>query len=291
MQTAGIHQTLDPADWRRHRFGLPPERWAALADRTAWVTGAGTGFGQAVAVALAAAGARVYLSARRADKLEATRALTATLGIDPGGMTAVTTDITDAAALDAATTAMTGLDTLVHCAALPQWPGGQPLLSGPESRWRALIDTNLTGTWLVTRAALRAMAPEQRCRMVLFSSEAGWADTPGMGPYDVSKAAVNSLGFNLAAEAAATWPGRDIQINVLVPGEARSEMNQGSAESPFTAVPMTLLLLSHPAAGPNGRFFHRDGRHLDFAYSRAYPHDLLNRTSGAKPSWWHGWRR
>jgi hypothetical protein len=52
------------------------------------------------------------------------------------------------------------------------------------------------------------------------------------------------------------------------PGEARSEMNQTSTASPYTAVAMTLALLSHPAAGPNGRFYARDGRHLEFAYAK-----------------------
>jgi len=67
-----------------------------------------------------------------------------------------------------------------------------------------------------------------------------------------------------------------VQINVLDPGEARTEMNQGSTNSPFAAVPMALLLLSHPKGGPNGKFFHRNGRHLAFAYSDAYDSDLNN---------------
>ena len=65
------------ADWRDHRFGLPEERWAWLQDRSAWVTGAGTGFGQALSVALMLAGCRVFLSGRRIEKLKETRALPA----------------------------------------------------------------------------------------------------------------------------------------------------------------------------------------------------------------------
>ena len=70
--------------------------------------------------------------------------------------------------------------------------------------------------------------------------------------------------------------GKDIQINVLVPGEARTEMNQGSTESPYAVVSMVLVLLSHPPGGPNGHFFNRDGRHLAFAYTQEYSQPLLD---------------
>ena len=67
---------------------------------------------------------------------------------------------------------------------------------------------------------------------------------------------------------------KDIQINVLVP-KARTEMNQGSTETPYAVVSMVLVLLSHPPGGPNGFFFNRDGRHLAFAYIQEYPQPLL----------------
>jgi len=47
-------------------------------------------------------------------------------------------------------------------------------------------------------------------------------------------------------------------------------MNQNSTIFPFAAVPIALLLLSHPKGGPNGKFFHRDGRHLEFAHAEVY---------------------
>lgn len=112
-------------------------------------------------------------------------------------------------------------------------------------------------------------------RIVFLSSFAGWASTPGFGPYNISKSAVNTLGASLAAECAVRYPGQDVQINVLVPGEARTEMNQGSIESPYAVVSMVLVLLSHPPGGPNGFFFNRDGRHLAFAYTQEYPQPLL----------------
>jgi NAD(P)-dependent dehydrogenase (short-subunit alcohol dehydrogenase family) len=150
--------------------------------------------------------------------------------------------------------------------------------------WDRLLATNVTGQWHVARAALPMMAASGTIRAVFLTSEAGWAFTPGVGPYNVSKAALNSLGASLAAETAARHPGADVQINLLDPGEARTEMNQGSTASPYAAVPMALALLTHPPGGPNGRFFHRDGRHRAFAYAGPWPRSLLDDAMVGDPS-------
>ena len=163
------------------------------------------------------------------------------------------------------------LNGTVNSAALPQrrqfrWP----LTEESSAFWRNILDTNLLGSWLVTISALPLMVRSSAVRVLFLSSEAGWANTAGFGQYNVSKAALNSLGSSLAEECVRQYPDADVQINIVVPGEARSEMNQGSETSPYTLASMALLLLSHPAGGPNGRFFHRDGRHLEFAYAAPY---------------------
>ena len=274
---------MDPSRWAEHRFGLPQDRWRALAGRSVWITGAGTGFGRSIATALAAAGARVLLSGRRPAKLEEALARMQALGIATDRCAAVPCDIRDEASVAAAVATIRQstdeLYGLINNAALseprnPEFPGF-PLTTIEIGQWRSLVETNVTGQWLVTRAALPLLIAGPAARVVFVTSEAGWAFTPGHGPYNMTKAAVNNLGASFAAECAARYPGRDIQINVLVPGEARTEMNQGSTDSPFTVVPMTLALLSHPAGGPNGCFFHRDGRHLAFAYAAPYPRPLL----------------
>ena len=81
--------------------------------------------------------------------------------------------------------------------------------------------------------------------------------------------------MSFAAECSAKYPKKDIQINVLDPGEAKTEMNQGSPNSPFSVVTMVLVLLSQPIGGPNGYFFHRDGRHLSFGHKKPFLLDLL----------------
>jgi NAD(P)-dependent dehydrogenase (short-subunit alcohol dehydrogenase family) len=278
--TRGLLEYCDPHAWSVHRFGLPPHRWNALAGQAIWVTGAGSGFGAAIATILAAAGGRPILSGRRREKLEDARMAMRDLGVDPEYASIIPCDVRDEVELARAAGEIAGrfgyLSGLVVCAALPQpRPTPWPFADLHRESWQSLFDTNLTAPWLTTRAALPLMLSAGRVRVLLLTSEAGWADTPGFGPYNVSKAALNSLGASLAAETAASHPAADIQINVLNPGEAKSEMNQGSTVSPYAAVAATLALLSHPSGGPNGRFFARDGRHLEFAYSKAWGKPLL----------------
>jgi NAD(P)-dependent dehydrogenase (short-subunit alcohol dehydrogenase family) len=277
--TPGLRQDAGPEGWREHRFGLSPARWQRLSGRVFWVTGAGTGFGQAIAIGLALAGGVVFLSGRRRAKLAETAERARLLGAAAEACVPLPCDLTIEAEVVAAVreiAAATGAPPygLVHCAALPSAGQQWPLRDLELARWEALFRLNLTAPWLAARAALADLPEGGEARIVLLSSEAGWAWTPSVGPYNVSKAALNNLGLSLAGEYAASRPDADIQINVLVPGEARTEMNQGSPDSPFTAVAMTLLLLSQPAGGPNGFLFHRDGRHLPFGHRAAYHQPL-----------------
>jgi NAD(P)-dependent dehydrogenase (short-subunit alcohol dehydrogenase family) len=280
LNTPGIDQTLSPGDWQVHHFGMPPERWVRLRERSYWVTGAGTGFGQAMAVALACAGAQVFLTGRRPEKLAETVDEVRRLGGEATRCHAVPADITDDSEVERASAFIRGrsqaLHGLVNNAAVPQrrnhpWP----LQEGPGEAWQQMLAVNVTAAWRVTAAALPHAIQGGEVRALFVTSEAGWASTTGVGPYNVSKAALNSLGASFAEECAARYPGVDVQINVLVPGEARTEMNQGTTRSPYVVVPMVLALLSHPAGGPNGRFFHADGCHLAFAYSPPHDRPLL----------------
>lgn len=278
--TPGIVQSVHPASWREHRFGLPQARWERLKGRDFWITGAGTGYGRCIALALAAAGARVFISGRRIEKLREAVDEGAALGIDVRRCIAVPVDIRSeddlARAVRNIRLVTPSLYGLVNSAALPQ--SGEtafPLTGHSAAAWMNLLTTNVTGQWLTCKAAMPLLSNGDGFRILFLSSFAGWASTPGFGPYNVSKSAVNALGASLAAECTLRYPDKDIQVNVLVPGEARTEMNQGSTESPYAVVSMVLVLLSHPPGGPNGFFFNRDGRHLSFAYTQEYPQPLL----------------
>lgn len=277
--TPGIFQHLDPRQWRVHRFGLSVARWVGLRDKSFWITGAGTGYGRCIALALAAAQAQVFISGRRAEKLAETCAQAATLDIDPAYLISSPLDICDGSAVQRTAEAIgrrtSNLYGLVNSAALPPPPNTWPFADVDLDTWNRLISTNVTGQWLASKAALPLMAGNTGYRIVFMTSDAGWAFTSGFGPYNVSKAAVNNLGASLAEECATRFADKDVQINVLVPGEARTEMNQGSDEDPFSVVCMTLALLSHPVGGPNGCFFHRDGRHLSYAYACPFPRSLF----------------
>jgi gluconate 5-dehydrogenase len=284
-----IEQGHTPQDGATHRYGLAPDRWARLGLGAFWITGGGTGYGQAIAVALAQAGGRAVISGQRSEKLEETIRLASELGGKTGSVTAVAVDLTEPTENESAAVQVSKIlerpTGIVHCAALPQPAAGPwPLLDMDPIQWDRLMATNVRAGWLAGRALLPAMAASGQARIVFFTSAAGWHDTPGVGPYNISKASVNSLGASLAAEAAARYPEVDIQINVLDPGEARTEMNQGSDASPYSIVPMALLLLSHPPGGPNGRFFFRDGRHLSFAAMGPYGLPLTDAADHAR-SW------
>ncbi len=278
--TSGVLEYCDPQQWQTHRFGLPEARWNALAGKVVWITGAGTGFGAAIATILAAAKARPVLSGRTREKLEAAREAMRSLDVDPSAALILPCDVTREADLRAAVQRIEAdagaLHGLVVCAALPQpRVSAWPLRDLPYEQWQAMLATNVTAPWLTARTGMPLMLRTRTARVVLLTSEAGWASTPGVGSYNLTKSALNALGASLAAETAASDPEADVQINVLNPGEARSEMNQGSTVSPYTAVAMTLALISHPPGGPNGCFFARDGRHLEFAYARSWTKPVL----------------
>jgi NAD(P)-dependent dehydrogenase (short-subunit alcohol dehydrogenase family) len=281
LNTHGLLHDPDPRDWPRHRFGLPAGRWARLRGCSYWVTGAGTGFGQAIAVALTCAGAQVFLTGRRPEKLAETVEAVRRLGGPVEACHPVPADVTDEEQVARACRFIhdrcPSLHGLVNNAAVSQrqqfpWP----LQQETPAYWRQLLAVNVTAPLLVTAAALPHMVRGGTLRVLFVTSEAGWAFTPGFGHYNVSKAALNSLGASFAEECAARYPNLDVQINVLVPGEAHTEMNRGSERSPYTIAGMVLLLLSHPPGGPNARFFHADGRHLPCGYAPPYDRSLLH---------------
>lgn len=273
-------QDADPAKWSEHLFGLTPERWAYLNEKSFWVTGAGTGYGRCIACGLAAAGARVFLTGRREEKLKESIQEIASLGIPAERCHIVTADLTLYEEITAAVTKVRSicgeLHGLVNNAALPEHSQtGKPLQHNTPDRWDKMLATNVAAPWLLTREAFPMLAAGESVKVLFMTSEAGWAYTPGAGMYNVSKAALNSLCHTMAHEFASSYPDLDIQMNAVIPGEARTEMNYGSNINPYTIVSIILILLSHPGGGPNGKFFHRDGRHFSFAYSTPYDRPLI----------------
>jgi NAD(P)-dependent dehydrogenase (short-subunit alcohol dehydrogenase family) len=272
-----VLEKADPAMYATHRFGLSHARWESLAGKRVWVTGAGSGFGRSIATTLAAAKCRVFLTGRQKEKLTETLREMKHLGIDSSLCQILPADLRQEKDIQE-TAHQIGQNSggflgLIHCAALPIYDTKAPFQHMSQDVWNDMMKVNVTAAWLLVKQMFQT--PQKTMRVVLLTSEAGWAFTSGFGPYNVSKAALNNLGASLAEEYAHSFPKTDVQINVLDPGEARSEMNPASSISPYASISMMLALMSHPDGGPNGRFFHRDGRHLAFAYSQPYDKSLL----------------
>jgi len=266
---------------RDHRFGLSPKAWQRFRGLSALVTGAGTGYGQAIASALAGAGANIILVGRRRAKLEDTAKKCREYTDAAVDILVCPTDLCDfdsqLAMLDRVEREVDHPALLVNSAALPcgrDLAKPVPLFSYSVEEWETLMRTNVTAPWFLSREFIARFHDSNPIRIVNMTSRAAWSAKGSVGPYNVSKAALNNLTMSLAEEARMQFTGADIQINALNPWEARTEMNQGSKAKPEKVLPMTLLLLAQPADGPSGYFFCRDGNHDQFTDTLPYGKDL-----------------
>jgi NADP-dependent 3-hydroxy acid dehydrogenase YdfG len=184
---------------------------ASLHGRTAVVTGASSGIGQAVAARLGTAGALVYLVGRTPEPMDETRARIEEAG---GKAEAVTLDVRDAAALSALVdraVADTGrLDVMVNNAGLGT---REPVLAGDVGMWREMFEVNVLALLVGTQAAVAAMRRAGNGGHVVNISSVG-ALEPGSGVYGATKAAVNYLTRALRAEL----EDDDIRVTSVAPG-------------------------------------------------------------------------
>jgi NAD(P)-dependent dehydrogenase (short-subunit alcohol dehydrogenase family) len=187
-----------------------------LTGEVAVVTGAGRGIGEGIARVLAGAGASVVVAARRREEIE--RVAKQIVG-DGGRALAVTTDVTDDAAVEALARAACEefgrLDVWVNNA------GGSPISSPleklPREEWDATIRLNFTAIWVCTNIASRHM--EDGGRILNISSKAAVDPVKGSGHYSAVKAAVNSLTRSYAREL-----GPRIRVNCIMPGAVPTEI-------------------------------------------------------------------
>ena len=185
-----------------------------LSGRTALVTGAGRGIGRATAVRLATDGARVAINFKgNVAAAEETRALVAAAGSEALLVQGDVSEEADADRVVKEALAYGGgkLDILVNNAGITR---DNLLLRMSLEEWDAVLDLNLRGTFLVTRAAMRPMMKARAGRIVNVASIAGVVGNAGQANYSAAKAGIIGFTKTVAREMAS----RNITANAVAPG-------------------------------------------------------------------------
>jgi len=215
-----------------------------VSDRPlALITGASRGIGAAVATVLAPSH-DVLLGGRDLDALQ--RMATALRGAHPWPV-----ELTDAAALAAATSGLESLDVLVHSAGIVELG---PLADADADTWRRTFELNVVAVAELTRLLLPALRTA-RGHVVLINSGAGLNANPGWGTYAASKFALRAFADVLRAEQP------DLRVTSVFPGRTATDMQRGvrAAEgqeyeperylAPDTVAGAVLAALTTPADG------------------------------------------
>jgi NAD(P)-dependent dehydrogenase (short-subunit alcohol dehydrogenase family) len=195
-----------------------------LTGKVALVTGGSRGLGREIAEGLAEAGAAVTITARREQWLGPAQEELRAAGL---AVTAQVCDVTDPAGVQALVEGIAArhgaLDIVVNNAGI-SW--GAPAEEMAVENFRRVVDTNATGTFLVSQAAARRMIPRGRGVIVNTASITGLVGTPPAvlraAGYSASKGAVIALTRQLATE----WAEYGIRVNAIAPGFFPSRMTE-----------------------------------------------------------------
>ncbi|HEY9761546.1 MAG TPA: 3-oxoacyl-[acyl-carrier-protein] reductase [Trichocoleus sp.] len=194
----------------------------SLQGQVAVVTGASRGIGRAVALALATAGASVVVN--YASSSQAADELVAQITEQGGSALALQADVSKAdqvEALISATVEKWGrVDILVNNAGITR---DTLLLRMKPEDWQAVIDLNLTGVFLCTRAVAKIMLKQRSGRIINIASVAGQMGNPGQANYSAAKAGVIGFTKTVAKELAS----RGVTVNAVAPGFITTDMTEG----------------------------------------------------------------
>ena len=195
-----------------------------LSDKVAIVTGASRGIGRSIALALASQGAKVVASARNAEALAE---LTAEIKSQGGDALAVVGDVAvedDANNLvKKAVEAYGQVDVFINNAGITR---DGLLLRMKNADWDAVLDTNLKGAFLCTRAVAKVMSKQRSGRIINISSVVGEMGNAGQANYCASKAGLLGLTKSVARELAR----RNVTVNAITPGFITTEMTEDMTE-------------------------------------------------------------
>jgi 3-oxoacyl-[acyl-carrier protein] reductase len=208
----------------------------SLDGRVAMVTGASQGIGRACAVALAKAGAQVALAARNAAKLGEVAAEIEAAG---GKAMPFEMDLASEDSIKAVTKAVVThygkLEILVNNGGITR---DNLMLRMKLADWNAVLQTNLTGAFLLTQAASSSMLKARWGRIINISSVVGETGQAGQANYAASKAGLIGLTMSLARELAS----RNITVNAVAPGYISTPMtdvlNDQQRSAMLTQIPL-----------------------------------------------------
>lgn len=198
---------------------LLPENLQHLKDKVAIITGASRGIGKAAALALASQGAKVVVNyARSSDAAEATVQEITTAG---GEAIAIQADVSQGTEVDnlikTTLDKLARIDVLVNNAGITK---DTLLLRMKPEQWQAVIDLNLTGVFLCTKAVSKTMLKQRSGRIINIASVAGQMGNPGQANYSAAKAGVIGFTKTVAKELA----NRGVTVNAVAPGFIETDM-------------------------------------------------------------------
>jgi 3-oxoacyl-[acyl-carrier protein] reductase len=195
-----------------------------LSGRSAIVTGAARGLGRQIAASLAAAGAKVACVDINTETLAETISAIRSAG---GTAEPIACDVTDGNRVSQVVEEVVGLwgglQILVNNAGITR---DNVIMRMKDEQWDAVLNINLKGTFLFTRAAARPMVKGRGGRMINIASVSGLMGNPGQANYSASKAGVIGLTRTVAKELAS----RNITVNAVAPGFIATEMTAALGE-------------------------------------------------------------
>ncbi len=246
-----------------------PENLQNLRGQVAIVTGASRGIGRAIALELATHGA--YIIVNYASSSRAAEALVEEITSAGGQALALQADVSQAEQVDALFNSVMEkcdrIDILVNNAGITR---DTLLLRMKLEDWQAVIDLNLTGVFLCTRAASKTMLKKRSGRIINITSVAGQMGNAGQANYSAAKAGVIGFTKSVAKELAS----RGITVNAVAPGFIATDMTSklSNTEEILKFIPlnrygqpeevagMVRFLAADPAAAYiTGQVFNVDG--------------------------------
>jgi len=220
---------------------------SALAGKTALVTGATGGIGEAIATQLAAQGAKVALSGTREEKLKQVQGniadsiiLPANLG-DSEAINALIKDTTEQ---------LGGIDILVCNAGVTK---DNLTMRMKDEEWEQVLRINLEAGFKLNRGVLRGMMKKKWGRIINITSVVGTMGNPGQANYCASKAGLQGMSKSIAMEVAS----RGITVNCIAPGFIKTPMTEALDEKQSERITSNI---------PAGRF----GLPEDIAHAAAF---------------------